>query len=79
MTKITSSINVNIPTLMRPTLTHDELCFLCMAHTCPDDRQSNHSNFTATATLYIWVTQILILRVEATSPYEGHTSCPSFS
>ena len=49
-----------------------------MAHTCPDDRQSSHSNFTVTATLYIWVTQILKLCVEVTSPYEGNTSCPSF-
>ena len=57
---------------------HYKLCFLHVAHTCPDDRQSSCSNFTATATSYIWVTQILKLHVEVTSPYEGHTSCPSF-
>ena len=78
MTKITININANIPALARPTLTHYELCFLCMAHTCPDDRQSSHSSFTATATSYIQVTQILNLHMETTSPYEGHTSCPSF-
>ena len=35
-------------------------------------------SFTATATLYIRVTQILKLRVETASPYEGHTSCTFF-
>ena len=50
-----------------------------MAHTCPYDRQSSRMSFTATATSYIWVTQILKLCMETTSPYEGHTSRPSFS
>ena len=50
-----------------------------MAHTYPDDRQSRRSNFTVTVTSYIQVTQILKLHMEATSPYEGHTSRPSFS
>ena len=58
MSKNTGNISVNIPELMRPTLMHYELCFLHMAHTCPDDRQSSCSSFTATATLYIWVTKI---------------------
>ena len=79
MTKIPMYINANIPVLTRPTLTHYELCFLCVAHTYPDDRQSSCSSFTATATSYIWVTEILKLCVETTSPYKGHTSCPSFS
>ena len=57
---------------------HLKLCFLHMANTCPDDRQSRHSNFTLTVTLYIWVTQILKLRMEMKSPYKGHTSHPSF-
>ena len=65
--KITGSINVIIPALTRPTPTH---------HECgnPYDRQSSRTNFTATATSYIWVTQNLKRRVETTSPYEGHTS-----
>ena len=50
-----------------------------MAHTCPDNRWSSRSIFTATATSYIWVTKNLDLRMETTSPYEGHTSHPSFS
>ena len=79
MTKITININANITALMQPTPMHFELCFLCMAHTCPDDRQSSHSSFTATATSYIWVTQNLDLCMETTSPYEGHTSHSSFS
>ena len=58
---------------------HYELCFLCVAPTCPDDRQSSCLHFTPTATSYIWVTKILNLHVETTSPYEGHTSCSSFS
>ena len=79
MTKITVNINPNIPTLMRPTPTHYELCFLCVVHTCPDDRQSSHSSFTATVTSYIQVTQILNLHMETASHYKGHTSCSSFS
>ena len=50
-----------------------------MAYECPYDRQSSHTSFTATAILYIRVTHNLKLRVETSSPYEGHTSCPSFS
>ena len=67
MKKITRSINVIIPALTRPTPTH---------HKCgnPYDRQSSRTNFTATATSYIWVTQNLKRRVETASPYEGHTS-----
>ena len=58
MMKFTININANIPALMQLTLTHYELCFLRMVHTCPDDRQSSHSSFTVTATSYIRVTQI---------------------
>ena len=67
MKKITGSINIFNPALTRPTLTH---------HECdnPYDRQSSRTNFTATATSYIRVTQNLKQRVETTSPYEGHTS-----
>ena len=66
MKKITGSINVIIPALTRPTPTH---------HECgnPYDRQSSRTNFNATATLCIRVTQNLKRRVETTSPYEGHT------
>ena len=67
MKKITGSINVIIPVLTRPTLTHHE-------RGNPYDRQSSRMNFTATATLYIRVIQNLKRRVETTSPYEGHTS-----
>ena len=42
MMKINININANIPTLMQPTPMHYILCFLRMAHTCPDDRQSSH-------------------------------------
>ena len=52
MTKITRSINVINPALMRPTPTHHE-------RDNPYDRQSSRTNFTATATSYIRVTQIL--------------------
>ena len=45
----------------------------------PYDRQSSRTSFTATATSYIQVTQILKLSMETTSPYEGHMSHPSFS
>ena len=67
MHKITGSINVIIPALTRPTPTHHE-------RGNPYDRQSSRTNFTATATSYIQVTQNLKRRVETTSPYEGHTS-----
>ena len=67
MHKITGSINVIIPALTRPTPTHHE-------RGNPYDRQSSRTNFNATATSYIWVTQNLKRRVETTSPYEGHTS-----
>ena len=71
MMKITGSINVNTPTLTQPTPTN---------HKCysPYNIQSGCMNFNATATSYNWVTQILKLCMETTSPYEGHTSCPSF-
>ena len=67
MNKITGSINVIIPALTRPTPTHHE-------RGNPYDRQSSHTNFNATATSYIRVTQNLKRRVEIASPYEGHTS-----
>ena len=67
MHKITGSINVIIPALTRPTPTHHE-------RGNPYDRQSSHTNFNATVTSYIRVTQNLKRRVEAASPYEGHTS-----
>ena len=51
MNKITGSINVIIPTLTRPTPTHHE-------RDNPYDRQSSRTNFNATATSYIRVTQI---------------------
>ena len=65
--KITGSINVIIPALTRPTPTHHE-------RGNPYDRQSSRTNFNATATSYIRVTQNLKRRVEIASPYEGHTS-----
>ena len=49
MTITTGTISINIPTLMRPTMMHYKLHFLCMAHPCPYDRQSSHVTFTATA------------------------------
>ena len=64
MTKIPIIINANIPALMQPTPTHYEHGFLCMAHTCPYDRQSSHSTFTATATSYIRVTENSDLHME---------------
>ena len=67
MHKITGSINVIIPALTRPTPTHHE-------HGNPYDRQSSRTNFNATATSYIRVTQNLKRRVEIASPYEGHAS-----
>ena len=67
MHKITGSINVIIPALMRPTPTHHE-------RGNPYDRQSSRTNFNATATSYIRVTENLKRRVETASPYEGHTS-----
>ena len=78
MMKITRSININIPAFMQPTLTNHECCILCMAYKCLYDRQSSHMSFTVTVTSYIQITQILNLCVETTSPYEGHTSHPSF-
>ena len=53
--------------LTRPTPTNHECC-------SPYDRQSRCMNFTATATSYIRVTQILKLCVETISPYKRHTS-----
>ena len=67
MYKITGSINVINPALTRPTPTHNELGN-------PYDRQSSRTNFNATATSYIRVTQNLKRCVEIASPYEGHTS-----
>ena len=79
MMKNTGLININNPALTRPTLTHYKLRFLCMAFKCPYDRQSSCMSFNATVTSYIQVTKILKPCVEMTSPYEGHTSHPSFS
>ena len=71
--KITGSINVTIPALTRPTPMHHE-------RGNPYDRQSSRTNFNATATSYIQVTQNLKRRVEIASPYEGHENiiyiCP---
>ena len=52
MKKITGSINIINPALMRPTPTHHE-------RDNPYDRQSSRMNFNATATLYIRVSQNL--------------------
>ena len=70
---------INIPVLMRPTPTNPKRCILHVAYKCPYNRQSSCKSFTATVTSYIWVIEILKLRMEMTFPYEGHTSCPSFS
>ena len=51
MKKITGSINVIIPALTRPTPMHHE-------RGNPYDRQSSRTNFIATVTSYIRVTQI---------------------
>ena len=72
MNKITGSINVIIPALMRPTPTHHE-------HGNPYNRQSSRTNFNATAISYIQVTQNLKRRMEIASPYEGHTSRTFFA
>ena len=72
MKKITRSINVINPALTRPAPTHHE-------RDNPYDRQSSRTNFTATVTSYIRVTQNLKRRVETTSPYEGHTSCTFYT
>ena len=72
MKKITGSINVINPALTRPTPTHHE-------RDNPYDRQSSRTNFNATATSYIRVTQNLKRRVEIASPYEGHTSRTFFA
>ena len=72
MNIITGSIIVIIPMLTRPTSTHHE-------RGNPYDRQSSRTNFNATATSYIQVTQNLKRRVETASPYEGHTSRTFFA
>ena len=72
MHKITGSINVINPALTRPTPTHHERGY-------PYDRQSSRTNFNATATSYIRVTQNLKRRMETASPYEGHTSRTFFA
>ena len=72
MKKITGSINIIIPALTRPTQTHHE-------RGNRYDRQSSRTNFTATATSYIRVTQNLKRHMETTSPYEGHTSRTFFA
>ena len=72
MKEITRSINIIIPALMQPTPTHHE-------HGNPYNRQSSRTNFNATATSYIRVTENFKRRVETTSPYEGHTSRTLFA
>ena len=72
MKKIAGSINIIIPTLMRPTPMTHERCN-------PYDRQSSRTSFSATATSYIWVTQILKLHMETAFPYEGRTSHTFFA
>ena len=72
MHKITGSINVIIPALTRPTPIHHE-------RGNPYDRQSSRTNFNATATSYIRVTQNLKRRLEIASPYEEHTSRTFFA
>ena len=64
MKKITGSTNVIIPALTRPTPTKHE-------RGNPYDRQSSRTNFTATATSHIRVTQNL-------KRHEGHTSRTNF-
>ena len=66
MMKTTSSINIIIPALTRPTPTYYELHLLHMAYKYPYNRQSSCMSFTATATSYIQVTQILKLCMETT-------------
>ena len=70
MNKITGSINVIIPALTRPTPTHHE-------RGNPYDRQSSRTNFNATATSYIRVTQNLKRRVETTSHMKDIPVAPS--
>ena len=77
--KNTGSINVNIHALTRPTPMNHKHCFLCVAYECPYNRWSSCMSFTATVTSYIQVTEILKLRMEAASPYKGHTSRNIFS
>ena len=72
MKKFPGSINIINPTLTRPTPTNHGRCN-------PYDRQSSRTNFTATVTSYIQVTQNLKTHVETTSPYEGHTSRTFFA
>ena len=79
MMKNTGNISINILVLMQPTLMQYELHFLHMAHACPYDRHSSHTTFTVTATSYIQVSEKSDLCMETTSPYKGHSSCPSFS
>ena len=57
VTKNTGNQCIDITTLMQPTLTHYELHFLHVAHTCSYDRQSSHVTFTMTVTSYNQVTQ----------------------
>ena len=70
MKKITGSINVINPALTRPTPTHHE-------HDNPYDRQSSRTNFDATATSYIRVTQNLKRHVETASHTKDIPVAPS--
>ena len=49
-----------------------------MANACPYNRQSSNLTINTTETLHIWVAQNPHLHMRTTSPYEGHTSHPSF-
>ena len=78
MTQNSIIINANIPVLMQPTAMHYELCFLCVAHAYPYDRQSTDVIPTATVTSYIQVIENSDLSMETESFYKGQTSHPSF-
>ena len=68
----TTAMHKSTGVLTRPTPTHHE-------RGNPYDRQSSRTNFNATATSYIRVTQKLKRRVEIASPYKGHTSRTFFA
>ena len=46
---------------------HYELYLLCISYKYPYDSQSSRLNFNAAVTSYIWVTQILKLRMDTAS------------
>ena len=67
MMKNTGNISVNIPTLIQRAVVHYKLCFLHITHACPYDRQSSHTSFTMTVTLFIQVTQKPHLHMKTSS------------